>query len=64
MKRILLVFLLCVAPFAIAQNFENLWEDYFSYVSVKDISQGDDRIFVGMPTKIRSSPCEMSLTET
>ena len=52
MKRILLVFLLCIAPLAIAQNFENLWEDYFSYVSVKDISQGDDRIFVGTDNAI------------
>ena len=52
MKRILLVFLLCIAPLAIAQNFENLWEDHFSYVSVKDISQGDDRIFVGTDNAI------------
>ena len=52
MKRILLVFLLCIAPLAMAQNFENLWEDHFSYVSVKDISQGDDRIFVGTDNAI------------
>ena len=52
MKRILLVFLLSIAPLAIAQNFENLWEDHFSYVSVKDISQGDDRIFVGTDNAI------------
>ncbi|MFT4673499.1 MAG: hypothetical protein ACI9R6_000389 [Saprospiraceae bacterium] len=52
MKRILFVFLVFLAPLAIAQNFENLWQDHFSYVSVKDISQGDDRIFVGADNAI------------
>ena len=47
MKRILFVFMVLVAPFVMAQNFDSLWEDHFSYVSVKDISQGDDRLFVG-----------------
>ncbi|MGI9593727.1 MAG: ABC transporter substrate-binding protein, partial [Patiriisocius sp.] len=52
MKRILLAFLICISPFIGAQNFENLWDDHFSYVSVKDISQGDDRIFVGTDNAI------------
>ena len=30
-----------------AQNFENEWEGHYSYVSVKAISQGNDRIFAG-----------------
>tara|TARA_B100000795_G_scaffold112494_1_gene83360 strand:+ start:82991 stop:85297 length:2307 start_codon:yes stop_codon:yes gene_type:complete len=52
MKGILFVFLMCLAPLTIAQDFENLWKDHFSYVSVKDISQGDDRIFVGADNAI------------
>jgi hypothetical protein len=52
MNRTLFVFLVFLAPLAMAQNFENLWEDHFSYVSVKDISQGDDRIFVGSDNAI------------
>lgn len=52
MKRILFVFMVLVTPLVIAQNFDDLWEDHFSYVSVKDISQGDDRIFVGSDNAI------------
>ncbi|MGK0385513.1 MAG: hypothetical protein ACI849_000115 [Patiriisocius sp.] len=52
MNRILFVFLVFLAPLAMAQNFENLWKDHFSYVSVKDISQGDDRVFVGSDNAI------------
>ena len=56
MKRILLAFLICFSPFIGAQNFENLWDDHFSYVSVKDISQGDDRILLAQitPFSLRS----------
>jgi ligand-binding sensor domain-containing protein len=40
--------LLFIFPFlASAQNFEDRWTGYFSYVSVKDISQGDNKIYVG-----------------
>ena len=40
-------FLLFIAFLANAQNYENQWTGHFSYVSVKDISQGDNKIFVG-----------------
>lgn len=40
--------LLIILPFlAGAQNFEDRWTGHFSYVSIKDISQGDNKIFVG-----------------
>ena len=40
--------LLFIFPFlASAQNFEDRWTGYFSYVSIKDISQGDNKIYVG-----------------
>ena len=30
-----------------SQNYEDQWKGFFSYVSVKSISQGNDKIFVG-----------------
>lgn len=47
MKRCAIAFLLIFPILAISQNFENSWTGHFSYVSVKDISQGDNKIFVG-----------------
>ncbi len=47
MKRWIIAFLLLTPFLASAQNFEDRWTGYFSYVSVKDISQGDNKIFVG-----------------
>ncbi len=48
MKRWAIAFLLLLFPFlAIAQNFEDRWTGHFSYVSIKDISQGDNKVFVG-----------------
>lgn len=47
MKRLLLgSFLFCYC-FSISQNFEDQWKGFFSYVSVKSISQGNDKIYVG-----------------
>lgn len=45
MKRILIICILFTSISTKAQNFETLWQDYFSYVSVKDITQGDNKIF-------------------
>lgn len=40
--------LLFIIPFlASAQNFEDRWVGHFSYVSIKDISQGNNKIYVG-----------------
>lgn len=47
MKRWAIAFLLLIPFLAAAQNFEDRWTGYFSYVSVKDISQGNNKIFVG-----------------
>ncbi|MDP2687893.1 MAG: two-component regulator propeller domain-containing protein [Aequorivita sp.] len=47
MKRCAIAFLMIFPILAISQNFENSWTGHFSYVSVKDISQGDNKIFVG-----------------
>ena len=47
MKLWALAFLLLIPILAGAQNFEDRWTGHFSYVSIKDISQGDNKIFVG-----------------
>lgn len=47
MKRWAIAFLLIFPFLAHAQNFEDRWTGHFSYVSIKDISQGDNKVFVG-----------------
>ncbi len=47
MKRWIIVILFLIPCLTIAQNFEDGWTGHFSYVSVKDISQGNNKIFVG-----------------
>ena len=47
MMRSILALLLLLPWLAASQNFEDRWIGYFSYVSVKDISQGNNKIFVG-----------------
>ncbi|NNF30661.1 MAG: T9SS type A sorting domain-containing protein [Flavobacteriaceae bacterium] len=45
MKQLLATLLLLVSCLSSAQNFEDEWTGYFSYVSIKAISQGNDRLF-------------------
>lgn len=47
-----LAFLFLISPFCQAQNFENLWTGHFSYVSVKSISQGNDKIYAASENAI------------
>lgn len=47
MKRWALALLMIFPFLATAQNFEDRWTGHFSYVSIKDISQGDNKVFVG-----------------
>lgn len=54
MKRWAIAFLLTIPFLAAAQNFEDRWTGYFSYVSVKDISQGNNKIFVGAENAVFS----------
>lgn len=47
MKRWIIAFLLIIPFLASSQNFEDRWDGHFSYISVKDISQGNNKVFVG-----------------
>ncbi|MBT3588203.1 MAG: T9SS type A sorting domain-containing protein [Flavobacteriaceae bacterium] len=52
MKQLVSVVLLLKIFFLQAQNFENSWTGYFSYVSVKSISQGNDKIYAAAENAI------------
>ncbi|QAA82462.1 T9SS type A sorting domain-containing protein [Aequorivita sp. H23M31] len=46
MKRVVAL-LLALLPFSgIAQNYQDRWVGHFSYVSIKDISKGDNKLYV------------------
>ncbi|RMA66157.1 type IX secretion system anionic LPS delivery protein PorZ [Ulvibacter antarcticus] len=47
-----IIMILTAATFLQAQNFEDLWTGHFSYVSVKSISQGNDKIYVASENAI------------
>ena len=52
MKQIISIIVLTQVFFLQAQNFENSWTGYFSYVSVKSISQGNDKIYAAAENAI------------
>jgi hypothetical protein len=52
MKQIVSIVLLTQVFFLQAQNFENNWSGYFSYVSIKSISQGNDKIYAAAENAI------------
>lgn len=47
MKRWVIAVLLIIPFLASSQNFEDRWTGHFSYVTVKDIAQGNNKVFVG-----------------
>ena len=52
MKQLVRVVLILQIFFLQAQNFENSWTGYFSYVSIKSISQGNDKIYAAAENAI------------
>ncbi|MCF6306581.1 MAG: T9SS type A sorting domain-containing protein [Flavobacteriaceae bacterium] len=52
MKKLAVVFLFLQSYFLIAQNFEQSWTGFFSYVSIKSISQGNDKIYAAAENSI------------
>lgn len=52
MRRWAIAFLLLIPFLASSQNFEDRWTGHFSYVSVKDISRGNNKVFVGAENAI------------
>ncbi len=52
MKKLLTVILFLQVILLQAQNFEESWTGYFSYVSIKSISQGNDKIYAAAENAI------------
>ncbi len=52
MKKLVAVILFLFSYFISAQNFEDSWSGLFSYVSVKSISQGNDKIYAASENAI------------
>ena len=54
MKHLSFLLLFFITFVGIAQNFEDEWKGFFSYVSVKSITQGNDKLFVGAENAVFS----------
>lgn len=54
LKHISIVFFLLTSLIASAQDFSSLWEGYFSYYNIKDVSQGNDKIYAASENAIFS----------
>lgn len=52
MKHLVTIILFLLSHFIISQNFEDTWAGFFSYVSVKSISQGNDKIYAASENAI------------
>ncbi len=52
MRQLVIVILILQSLSISAQNFEDSWSGFFSYVSVKSISQGNDKIYAAAENAI------------
>lgn len=53
-KRII-IFLACLIPLAVsAQDFSAFWEDHFSFYNIKDVSQGNNKIYAASENAVFS----------
>ena len=64
MKKIISFFFLLSSLCAVSQNFEKNWTGYFSYVSVKSIAQGNDKIFAASENSVFSYDLSTKEIET
>jgi len=54
-KRVIALFLaLFIFQISSAQDFSDLWEGHFSYLNIKDISQGNDKIYAAAENAVFS----------
>lgn len=55
MFKRLIVFLICILPISIlAQDFSALWKGYFSYYNIKQVSQGNNKIYAASDNAVFS----------
>ncbi len=53
-KRIVFILLILVSFKGVSQDFSTLWEGYFSFFDVKDVTKGNDKIFAASENAIFS----------
>ena len=63
-KRVSLLFILFIPLISIAQDYSALWDGYFSYLNVKDVSKGNGKIYVAAENAIFTYDLETSELET
>ncbi|TXE17834.1 ABC transporter substrate-binding protein [Psychroserpens burtonensis] len=51
-KRIAFILLALISFEGVSQDFSSLWEGYFSYFGIKDVSRGNDKIFAASENAI------------
>lgn len=44
-KRIFVLLILVLPCFGFSQNFSNFWEGHYSYLNIKDVSQGNGKLY-------------------
>lgn len=54
LKRILVVLLTLVSFKGVSQDFSTLWEGYFSYFEIRDVTRSEDKIFAASENAIFS----------
>ena len=53
-KRIVFILLALVSFKGVSQEFSTLWEGYFSFFEIKDVTSGNDKIFAASENAIFS----------
>ena len=54
LKHIAVVFFLIISCTSTAQDFSSLWEGYFSYYNIKDVTQGNGKIYAASENAVFS----------
>lgn len=54
LKRLVIVLFILVSFKGVSQDFSTLWQGYFSYLNIKDVTQGNDKIFAASENAIFS----------
>lgn len=53
-KRIVFILLALISFKGVSQEFSSLWEGYFSYFEIKDVTKGNDKVFAASENAIFS----------
>ena len=51
-KRLFVLFILLLSCTGFTQNFSNFWEGHYSYLNIKDVSQGNGKLYAAAENAI------------